>query len=79
MTSSSSLKGKQALEKLHDALQMLCTQLDSIPKPPTAFMQLLLAEHVCRLNIQEASLLRARQDQEALIAKLTDSTAYGSD
>lgn len=32
-----------------------------------------------RLNIQEASLLRARQDQEALIAKLTDSTAHVSD
>ncbi|KAL3157389.1 hypothetical protein ABBQ32_011866 [Trebouxia sp. C0010 RCD-2024] len=32
-----------------------------------------------RLNIQEASLLRARQDQEALIAKLTDSISYGSD
>ncbi|KAL3159415.1 hypothetical protein ABBQ38_009845 [Trebouxia sp. C0009 RCD-2024] len=32
-----------------------------------------------RLNIQEASLLRARQDQDALIAKLTDSISYGSD
>ena len=32
-----------------------------------------------RLNIQEASLLRARHDQEALIAKLTDSaTAHTS-
>ncbi len=32
-----------------------------------------------RLNVQEASLMRAKHDQEALIAKLTDSTAHSSD
>lgn len=32
-----------------------------------------------RLNIQEASLLRARHDQEVVIAKLTDSNAHGTD
>ncbi|KAA6424446.1 MAG: intraflagellar transport particle [Trebouxia sp. A1-2] len=32
-----------------------------------------------RLNVQEASLMRAKHDQEALIAKLTDSTAHSSE
>lgn len=36
-------------------------------------------QHIERLNVQEASLMRAKHDQEALIAKLTDSTAHSSD
>ena len=67
---------QQQLERYY--LTKLCVHsiLKSVCHGITEF-KAVLCKH--RLNVQEASLMRAKRDQEALIAKLTDSTAHNSD
>lgn len=69
---------KEALAQLSDKQQQL--ERYTAQSGTCCLDALLNVQTTCyRLEIQERSLLRARQEQEALIAKLTYSSMQGAD